>query len=360
MPHALILAAALVSGPTQYDVRPVCGAQVAPCYTKLQAALDAAARDSSGRWITIRLAAGDYAEKPVMTRARVVLQGAGRAKTRVHFGAVAQTAKDYHRNGWGTPGSATLTIDADEVIVRDMTIENTFDYLARDRLQVGDPARIANPQAAALLVDIHADRVLMQRVAMLGYQDTVFTNGGRALVRDSLIAGNIDFIFGNGQMLIEGSEIRSRPRAQPPEPDGFQSFVAAPSTPLSQATGIVFYASRLTREKGVPDGAVALGRPWHPTTRFADGRYADPAAVGMALYIHCFMDRHIHPARWTTMNGTSRDGTMATVFRPEDSRFGEIGSTGPGAGSKGVSISWRETRSYARIKAEFLKGWTLR
>jgi pectinesterase len=25
---------------------------------------------------------------------------------------VAQTAKDYHRNGWGTPGSATLTIDA--------------------------------------------------------------------------------------------------------------------------------------------------------------------------------------------------------------------------------------------------------
>jgi pectinesterase len=195
---------------------------------------------------------------------------------------------------------------------------------------------------------------------MLGYQDTVFTNGGRALVQDSLIAGNIDFIFGNGQMLIEGSEIRSRPRAQPPEPDGFQSFVAAPSTPLSQATGIVFYASRLTREQGVPDGAVALGRPWHPTTRFADGRYADPAAVGMALYIRCFMDRHIHPARWTTMNGTSRDGTMATVFRPEDSRFGEVGSTGPGAGSKGVAISWRETRSYARIKAEFLKGWSLK
>jgi hypothetical protein len=39
----------------------------------------------------------------------------------------------------------------------------------------------------------------------------------------------------------------------------------------------------------------------------------------MAFYIDCFMDRHIHRDRWATMNGTSRDGTMATVFRPQDS-----------------------------------------
>ncbi|MDR6709847.1 pectinesterase family protein [Novosphingobium sp. SCN 63-17] len=316
-------------------------------------------RDKTERWITIRVAPGDYHEKPVIARPRLRLIGADRARTRIHFGAVAQTAKEYHRNGWGTPGSATLTIDADEVEVRGITIENTYDYLANDRIPYGDPARIGNPQAAAVLFDIHADRVLMRGVAMLGYQDTVFTNGGRALVQDSLIAGNIDFIFGNGQLLIEHSEIRSRPRAQPPGPDGFQSFVAAPSTPLSQPTGIVFYASHLTREKGVPDGAVALGRPWHPTTRFADGRYADPAAVGMALYIDCVMDRHIHADRWTTMNGTSRDGTVATVFRPQDSRFGEVGSSGPGAQGKGVAIAWKEERTYAQIRSQFLSGWAL-
>jgi len=354
----LLLAAALAA-PTHYDVRPACGATPAPCYTRIQSALDAAVRDKTERWITIRVAPGDYHEKPVIARPRLRLIGADRARTRIHFGAVAQTAKEYHRNGWGTPGSATLTIDADEVEVRGITIENTYDYLANDRIPYGDPARIGNPQAAAVLFDIHADRVLMRGVAMLGYQDTVFTNGGRALVQDSLIAGNIDFICGNGQLLIEHSEIRSRPRAQPPGPDGFQSFVAAPSTPLSQPTGIVFYASHLTREKGVPDGAVALGRPWHPTTRFADGRYADPAAVGMPLYIDCVMDRHIHADRWTTMNGTSRDGTVATVFRPQDSRFGEVGSSGPGAQGKGVAIAWKEERTYAQIRSQFLSGWAL-
>lgn len=354
----LLFAATLVA-PTLYEVRPVCGATRAPCYTRIQSALDAAARDKSDDWITIRIAAGDYHEKPVIARSRLRIIGAGMVKTRIHFGAVAQTAKDYHRNGWGTPGSATLTIDADQVEVSGVTIENTYDYLANDRIPYGDPARIGNPQAAAVLFDIHADRVLMNRVAMLGYQDTVFTNGGRALVQNSLIAGNIDFIFGNGQLLIEHSEIRSRPRAQPPAADGFQSYVAAPSTPLSQPTGIVFYASRLTREKEVPDGSIALGRPWHPTTRFADGRYADPAAVGMAFYIDCFMDRHIHRDRWATMNGTSRDGTMATVFRPQDSRFGEVGSYGPGAGTGGVAVTWKNERTYAQIRSQFLSGWAL-
>lgn len=355
----LLALAPLAATPAQYDVRPACAAQAAPCYTSIQSALDAAARTRSDGWITIRVAPGNYHEKPVIARARLRLIGAGKGRTRIHFGAVAQTARAYHRNGWGTPGSATLTIDADEVVVRGMTIENTYDYLANDRLGNDDPAHIGNPQAAAVLIDIHADRVWMRDVAMLGYQDTVFTNGGRTLVQDSLIAGNIDFIFGNGQMLIERSEIRSRPRAQPPGPDGFQSFVAAPSTPLSQATGIVFHASRLTREAGVPDGAVALARPWHPTTRFADGRYADPSAVGMALYIDCTMDRHIHPDRWATMNGTARDGSMSTVFRPQDSRFGESGSRGPGANGKGLAIGWKNERTYAQIRSQFLEGWRL-
>lgn len=104
----------------------------------------------------------------------------------------------------------------------------------------------------------------LDRVALLGYQDTLFANGGRALIRKSLIAGNVDFIFGNGQLLIEDSEIRTRTRAAPYTSGEFQSFVAAPSTPLSQAHGIVFHSCRLTRETGVPDHAVALARPWHP------------------------------------------------------------------------------------------------
>jgi pectinesterase len=351
---ALFLSAAAQAAPDAYAVRPSCEASTLPCYTSVQLALDAAARDASPQWITIHVAPGDYAEKPVIARDRIRIIGSGAARTRLHFGAVAQTAGHYHRAGWGTPGSATLTINAKDIVVSGLTVENTYDYLANDGLS--GPSRVRNPQALALLLDIASDRVLLDRVTLLGYQDTLFANGGRALVRRSLIAGNIDFIFGNGQLLIEDSEIRSRRRAEPYVAGEFQSFIAAPSTPLSQENGIVIYRSRLTREEGVPDGAVALARPWHPTTRFADGRYADPAAVGQASFIDCFMDRHIHADHWTTMNGTAPDGTPTLVFRPQDSRFYEAGAFGPGAKAREIGMAWRPTTDISRIRAA-IAGW---
>lgn len=344
-------------GTRELTVKPVCGKAARSCYPSIAGALEAAAADRSGRWVTIRIAAGDYREKPVVTRDRVHLIGSGQGRTRLHFDAVAQTAKAYHRAGWGTPGSATLTIDAKDVTVAGITVENRYDYLANDRLPDGDSGKIGNPQAVALLLDIHSDRVLLDRVDLLGYQDTLFANGGRGLIRNSLIAGNIDFIFGNGQLLIEDSEIRSRRRSASYQPGEFQSFIAAPSTQLSQEHGIIFYRSRLTREAGVPGGAVALARPWHPTTTFADGRYADPRAVGQVSFIDCFMDAHIHPAHWTEMKGTARDGTMRDIFRAQDSRFLEVGSYGPGARRDDIGLSWKGQSDIRRIRAAFLRDW---
>ena len=346
-----------VPGPREVTVRPVCGKAARSCYPSIAAALEAATADRSGRWVTIRIAPGDYREKPVVTRDRVRLIGSGQGKTRLHFDAVAQTAKAYHRAGWGTPGSATLTIDAKDVSVTGITVENRYDYLANDRLADGDPRKIGNPQAVALLLDIHSDRVLLDRVDLLGYQDTLFANGGRGLIRNSLIAGNIDFIFGNGQLLIEDSEIRSRRRSAPYTPGEFQSFIAAPSTQLSQEHGIIFYRARLTREAGVPDGAVALARPWHPTTSFADGRYADPRAVGQVSFIDCIIGPHIHPDHWTEMKGTARDGTMRDVFRAQDSRFLEVGSRGPGSRKRDIGLTWNGEVDIHRIRAAFFRGW---
>lgn len=348
---------ARAQAPSEYLVSPSCGASAAPCYTAIALALEAAARDTSDSWVTIRIAPGDYYEKPVINRDRLRLTGSGAGRTRLHFGAVAQTAKGWHRAGWGTPGSATLTIDAKDVVVSGLTVENTFDYLSNDRLADGDPAKVGNPQAAALLLDIHSDRVLIEGAALLGYQDTLFANGARAVVRRSLVAGNVDFIFGNGQLLIEDSEIRSRPRSAPYVAGEFQFFIAAPSTPLSQAHGIVFHRARLTREAGVPDGAVALARPWHPTTKLADGRYADPSAVGQVSFIDCFMDRHIHPDHWTTMNGTARDGTMTAVFRPQDSRFHETGSHGPGAKARDIGMPAAPPAAIEQVRKDIMAGW---
>jgi pectinesterase len=358
---ATLLVAALLCGAASAGEMPVyrvahdC-AGASRCYGSVAAALEAAGATG---WATVQLGAGDFYEKVTIARTKTILKGEGVGRTRLYFDAVAKTAGPYHRANWGTPGSATLTIDADEVAVENLTVENSFDYLANDAMKDGDPKKNDAGQAVAVLFDIHSDRVLVSDAAMLGYQDTLFANGARAYIRRSLIGGNVDFIFGNGQVLIEDSEIRTRNRGSAVAPGEFHSFVTAPSTPLSQPIGIVVYHSRLTREAGVPDNSVALGRPWHPTTRFADGRYADPNAVGQASFIDCFMDAHIHSDHWTSMAGTARDGSKTAIFRPQDSRFAESGSYGPGSRHTDIGISWANPLTIREIRASLFDGWPL-
>jgi pectinesterase len=350
-------ATTLPEAQARYTVRNDC--RGAPrCFATIQAALDASEGAEPEGWLRVDVAPGDYREKVTLRRSKTRLHGAGANRTFLRFDAVAETAGHYHRDHWGTAGSATLTIDADQVTVEGLTIENTFDYLSNDALADGDPRKIANSQALAVLVDKHSDRVLVQDAALLGYQDTLFADGKRVLVRRSLVAGNVDFIFGGGQLLIADSTLRTRPRAASFKPGEVQSIVAAPSTPLAQAIGIVVYRSRLTREAGVPDGSVALGRPWHPTRNFPDGRYADPAAVGQASYIDCTMDRHIHPDHWTSMLGTAKDGTKTHVFTPqEDARFFESGSRGPGARRTDIGMRWNGALAIAEVERVLLQDW---
>ncbi|MCE7796748.1 pectinesterase family protein [Sphingobium sufflavum] len=353
---ALLLPAGVGASPGSYQVSPRCDGR-SGCYSSIAAALKQAVTVPAGQWVNIRIAAGDYREKVTIGRSRTRLIGAGAARSRLRHDAVAKTSRAFHRDGWGTPGSATLTINADEVIVRDLTVENGFNYLANDALRRDDPNRIAEAQAVALLLDIDSDRVLLDRVALKGYQDTLFANGHRALVRDSLITGNIDFIFGNGMLWIERGELRSRPRSAPMVKDEIQSYIAAPSTPAGQYLGIVVQGARLTREADVLPNSVALARPWHPTTRFPDGRYADPDAIGQALFIDCWMDAHISDRHWTSMAGTARDGSKSIIFEPQQARFFEAGSRGPGARHVDIGMNWRPDRDIDGLRVRFLNGW---
>ena len=332
-----------------------CGAAPA-CFATLNGALASLHPVATSEPVHISIAPGRYEERVVVTRSNVTIEGAGREATVLHHNLVAENAGRFHRDNWGTAGSATLTLAGRNIRIDGLTVENDFDYLANDALPDGDPRKIGNSQALAVLLDESSDMVEMRDVALLGYQDTLFAHGGRAVVRDSLIAGNVDFIFGDGQLLIEDSEIRSRPRSGVDD-DGFQSYIAAPSTQVSQSVGILFRNCRLTREDGVPDASVALARPWHPTTTFPDGRYADPRAVGMTVFADCHMDAHIAPAHWATMAGTARDGTKTDIFRPEDSRFWETGSTGPGARYADIGITWRPAMSVDEMALAITRGW---
>ncbi len=329
----------------------------ANCFVTIQAALDAASQEKADKVVNIDIGEGDFYEKIVVSRDKLKLHGQGSLKTRLYYDAVAQTAGVYHRNKWGTPGSATLTINAKDVVVSGLKIENTYDFLANDALADGDSKKVSNSQAVAILLDIDSDRVAIDNSSIEGYQDTLFANGKRVYIKNSKISGNVDFIFGNGSVLIEDSIIESRKRAASFKEGEYQSFITAPSTQISQEIGIIIYHSKIVREQGVPDNSVALGRPWHPTTKFADGRYADPNAIGQASFIDCYMDAHINPEHWTFMNGTARDGSKTAIFTAQSSRFSEANSYGPGARHIDIGISWKGNTNIDAIRTLFFKDW---
>ena len=344
------------STPRLYRVQTDCGT-IRTCFTSIQAAVDAAQYSDPGKPVRIQIGPGEFNDKVTIRRPNLTLSGKGQDRTRLVNSLAAEHARSHHRANWGTPGSATLTIDAEDVTIEDIGVENSFDFLANDALPDGHARKIVNSQAVALLLDVNSDRVLLNRVALVGYHDTVFANGRRAVVRDSFISGTIDFVFGNGQLLIERSELQTRRRAGREIGGKFASFVLAPSTRLSDPVGIVIHRSRLTREAGVPDGTAALARPWHPTTQFPDGRYADPQASGQALFIDCFMDAHIHHEHWASMAGTARDGTRSAIYMPQDARFWEAGSYGPGARRIDIGMKWEPQLDIEAIRSKFGNGW---
>jgi pectinesterase len=178
----------------------------------------------------------------------------------------------------------------------------------------------------ALMLDEGSYRALIDDVDLYGHQDTLFVDRGLSLFRRCRIQGSVDFVFGAGRCLLRDCEIVSRFRPGKPR----QGYVAAPSTLVAQAFGLVFHGCRLTKEREVPASSVVLGRPWRPARQFEDGRYGDPAAVGHAAFIGCWMDDHVSADGWDEMGYTAKSGERV-FLRPEEARLVEFDSRGPGA-----------------------------
>ncbi|MCY7297188.1 pectin esterase [Alteromonas sp. a30] len=299
-----------------------------PRFQSIQAALDAATINDNKTW-RVLVMPGNYKERVIVTRPNVRIIGAGREQTRIYFDRYAgQAIAEGASETWGTFRTATVEVHATDVQFHDISIENSFDYPSQDKLPKGHPDKIKGTQAVALKVAETADKVLLNRVRLFGYQDTLFVQGKRTYVYDSDIYGHVDFIFGKGNALFERVDVISLPRAHPHK---FTGYVTAPSTLIDNAYGLTFLHCRLLREQGVPDNSVGLGRPWHPTTTFEDGRYANPFAIGKSTYIQTYMDAHIAQQGWASMGGTAKDGSRKQFMPLSDARFTEFASFGAGA-----------------------------
>lgn len=288
----------------------------------LQQAIDNLPDD--GLEALVLLCEGVYRQHLTVRRRNTFIQGSGKDRT-VLTGSLA--AKEILQDGFkrGTFRTYTVMTDADRVILRDLTIENS-----------AAPIEEAG-QAIALYAD--GPSLTVENCRLRSFQDTLFTaplpekeveprgfigpkesaprTPSRQMYRNCEISGQIDFIFGGAQALFENCEIISvdgrKDRSLP-----YIGYVCAPSTFPSQAEGYRFVGCRFTGQ-GVPDQSVYLARPWREGA--------------MAVFEQCEMGPHIRPEGFCDWADRGKNGTV---------RFFEQGCFGPGAQGERAGFAKKE------------------
>ena len=321
-------------------------------YSRLASALIAAPGNSIKPFV-IFIKNGRYREKVTIEKPFITLIGEDREQTILTFDDVADTKKT-DGTTYGTFGSASVAILASDARVENLTIENGFDYPANAAKAGNDLSRFANAQAVALRTDLANDRAVFKNISLVGYQDTLYVNAGHNYFRQCHITGHIDFIFGAGQAVFDDCDIVSRDMGSASD----NGYITASSTLTSESYGFLFSNCRL--KKATPelaDHTVALGRPWHPTILWPDGtRSANPQAVGCVVFKQCWMDSHILAKGWDRMHGWDKE-RKEIWFYPQDARFFEYGSAGPGATSHPARRVLLESEAQTYTVDRVLNGW---
>jgi len=261
-------------------------------YTTIQAAL---AKAVSGDTISVK--AGTYRGQVSIPAGKsgITIKGAtGTATDVVITGNTPQGSS-------GASGSATVLNLAANTTITGLTIANTYG---------------SGVQALALYAG--GDRQVYRNVRLLGYQDTFLSWGGtgskqvRQYVYKSYIEGAVDFIYGNGAVVIDSTTIRSLDRGS-----SNNGYITAAATNATNTYGILI--TRSTLSSPAASQTVALGRCWHA------GGAAD--AIGQVLVRDSALGGHIRQAgAWQDMSG----------FSWKTCRFTEYNNSGAGA-SQGTS-----------------------
>ncbi|HEY2468185.1 MAG TPA: pectinesterase family protein [Terracidiphilus sp.] len=265
-------------------------------FHSIQNAIDAA--PASGGAL-IMIAPGVYREVLTIDKPSIHLRSANRDASKT----VVVNDRSSGANG-GTLHSATVNVTGDNFLAEDITFENDFNRT--------HPQLPAGSQALALLVT--GDRAIFHNVRLLGNQDTVYAGSrncspdgpgcipARQYFSDCYIAGNVDFIFGDGKAAFDHCEIHSTPHSG--------GFVTAQAKHYAdEDSGFVFDHCKLTADKDVT-GKVYLGRPWRP---FAS-----------VVFLNTEMDEQIDAVGWREWH-PGETHSLDTAF------YAEYNSTGPGA-----------------------------
>jgi pectinesterase len=307
----------------RHSAKPTVAADGSGQFATLQAAVDAL--PATGGVITI--APGTYREKVTIIQPNVHLAGLGKRPQDVLL------VFDANAGSWGGTGkTATLTAAGDGFEMRNMTVQNDYSL----RHPAADPNHHEGAQAVALM--LRGDKDVVERVRLLGAQDTLYAGGGghcvaqapswtpatpgpqaasdntpslqssgacravRQLFRDCYIEGHVDFIFGDANAVFENCELHGIRN------EHVWLTAQSKDTPDRQSA-YAFDHCKVTADEGV--GTLYLGRPWR--------RY------GTVVYLNTELDAKVEPAGWDDWSHTP--GSIETAY------FAEYNSTGIGANS---------------------------
>ncbi|MFC8955377.1 pectinesterase family protein [Streptomyces sp. NPDC057101] len=302
-------------------------------FTSVQKAVDAVPAGNTSR-VVIRVAPGVYREtvKIPSNKPHVTIEGTGgsRKDTVIVEGHASGMTRPDGSGTYGTGGSATVAVEADDFQARNLTLSNDFDEAANRNLN--------GHQAVALRTA--ADRILLDSVIISGDQDTLLLDTaakdrtGRVYVTGSYVIGNVDFVFGRATAVIDRSVLTLKKRW-----DGTSAgYVTAPSTPAGRKG---FLITRSTVNGDVTAGSFHLGRPWH-----AGGDASlDPQTTVRDTYL----GGAVRTTPWTDMGG----------FSWKADRFAEYRNTGPGSGPAHPDRPHlTPAQAAAQDAAHWLDGWT--
>lgn len=262
-------------------------------HTTIQAAIDAAPEGRGTPWL-IFIKNGKYKGHVDIPKNKPYIHLIGQNRDKVVITDDRLSGGD---NAVHVSIGATVVVNSDNCFIENLTMENSYGH-----------EKQSGPQALAL--NTIGDRIAMNKVALLSYQDTWITSStsnNRHYIKNSLIEGAVDFIYNSGNVYLDGDTLMIN------RPSG--GYIVAPSHKADVKWGYVFMNNVIRPYPGMKVTDVWLGRPWHnnPKTVFINTKtYVNIPAKGWYNTMGGL------PVLWADYNTVDANGNPVDLSQRED------------------------------------------
>ena len=263
------------SGPAAGATSLVVAADGSGDFCTVQGAIDFVPRNNTARTV-ITVRRGTYREIVYIGLAKpfITLRGEDRTGTVITYA---------NNNNFNSGNNRTMVAcDANDFVLETITLRN------------------ATPRGGSQAEAIRGNgqRVVFDRVTLTSFQDTLLWNGS-LFVTDSLIEGDVDFMWGGGACFFRRCELRALNA-------GFYAQVRNSQT----GRGNVYVDCRLTAAAGVTNSFLARIDP--------RAGVANTWPYSQVVFLNCAMGPHITPQGWQLDNATAGPDLQFWEFQSTD------------------------------------------